>query len=127
MAASTPGFRPLILGGGGGEDVARLNLGLIQLLKVIGVAQCIIERIGCVLGGLIGSGLSIGCLRDGLLCGSLGLLCGLELRLAGRDVVVHDVIVGCLCRIDSPAGRPQQRPACHRGSRPAPRARQQLP
>ena len=66
------GFQALILGGGGGEDVARLDLGLIQLLEVIGVAQGIIERIGCVLGGLIGSGLSIGCLRDGLLCGSSG-------------------------------------------------------
>ena len=56
------GLQALILGGGGGEDVAGLNLGLIQLLEVIAMTQGIIECIGCVLGRLVGRRLGIGSL-----------------------------------------------------------------
>ena len=64
------------------------------------MVQGIIQRIGRILGGLVGCGLGVGRGRDGLLCGRLIILGGLELCLAGRDVVVHDVIVGGLRGID---------------------------
>ena len=94
------GFQALILGGSVGKDLVRLELSLIQLFEVAGMVQGIIQRTGRILGGLVGCGLGIGCGRDGLLCGRLIIHGGLELCLAGRDVVVHDVIVGGLGGID---------------------------
>ena len=93
-------LQALILGGSVGKDLVRLELSPIQLLEIAGMVQGIIQRTGRILGGLVGCGLGLGCGRNGLLCGRLIILCSLELCLAGRDVVVHDVIEGGLRGID---------------------------
>lgn len=77
-------LQALILGGSIGKDLVRLELSLIQLLEIAGMVQGIIQRIGRILGGLVGCGLGVSRVRSARPSGGSGLSQGSSLCQSAR-------------------------------------------